>query len=351
MPLLLPAALAATYTASFDGGASAQDTTLYDDAAYVDPETPSVLVYQYAELTTHAVLAFPALVGDGTDQLPAGSTLVSATLTFPYAGGYGDVGRVGVWTLSEGFVEAEATWTDRQAGVPWASVGAGASSRARACGAPVYDGVTLAVDVTACVADWLAGSANAGWVLGFSGGSDGRDYVSFVLGSVESASRPTLTATFVAPDRDGDGADLWEDCADADASVRPGLLDADLDGVDDDCDGLADEDWIPQDTGDTGVPGDTGPGDTGPAADTAAVDADRDRFGPDEGDCDDADPGVHPGRDDGCDGVDADCDGEVDEDCVVAPAGAGCACGEGSAAVLVALPLWGWGRRRRRARR
>lgn len=344
---LLPAALAATYTASFDGGASARDTTLYDNAAVVDPETPTVLVYQYAELTTHAVIAFPSLIGDAAGQLPSGSSVVSATLTFPSASGAGDVARIGVWTLAEDFVEAEATWTDRQAGVPWASPGAGTDSRAQPCGAPTLSGAALSVDVTACVADWVAGGVNAGWVLGFSGAPSDREYVSYALGSVEGASRPTLEATFVAPDRDGDGADLWEDCDDADAAVRPGTLDADRDGVDDDCDGVADEDWVPRDTGDTGLPGDTGPGDTGPAADTADVDADRDRFSHAEGDCDDADPAVHPGRDDGCDGVDADCDGDVDEDCVAAAAGAGCACGEGNAALLLALPLLGWGRRRR----
>ncbi len=49
--------------------------------------------------------------------------------------------------------------------------------------------------------------------------------------------------------------------------------------------------------------------------DRDAVDEDGDGFTPAEGDCDDSDPGVHPGAtDDDCDGVDEDCDG-VDGGC------------------------------------
>lgn len=74
------------------------------------------------------------------------------------------------------------------------------------------------------------------------------------------------------------------------------------------------------DTGaDTGPAADTGPdtaADAGPdtaadSGDTASADGDGDGITVEAGDCDDADPAVHPGADDpNGDGLDADCDGD-----------------------------------------
>ena len=112
-----------------------------------------------------------------------------------------------------------------------------------------------------------------------------------------------------AVDADGDGYDSDEDCNDADASVHPGA-DEYCDGIDNDCDELVDEDALD--------------------ATTWYADADSDGFGDPDGsldacdqpeghvdvalDCDDSRDDVYPDAPERCDGVDNDCDGEVDED-------------------------------------
>ncbi|MFH1465372.1 MAG: MopE-related protein [Pseudomonadota bacterium] len=109
-------------------------------------------------------------------------------------------------------------------------------------------------------------------------------------------------------DADGDGYVDGPDCDDHDPRAFPGASEY-CDGVDNDCDGVADED----------------------ALDTLAWYADRDGDGygdaldhklscrqpsgyvGDAGDCDDGDAGVHPDAEEATDGVDNDCDGVVDD--------------------------------------
>lgn len=115
-------------------------------------------------------------------------------------------------------------------------------------------------------------------------------------------------------DRDGDGALSDVDCDDDDAAVSPGAAEV-CDGIDNNCDGLID--------------------DEDPAVDasggvTVSVDNDGDGFGAEggevmrcvvpsgyatvEGDCDDGDDAVHPGSEEVCDGRDNNCDGLVDDE-------------------------------------
>ena len=86
-------------------------------------------------------------------------------------------------------------------------------------------------------------------------------------------------------DLDGDGWGAAQDCDDLDPAVNPGAAEL-CDGLDNDCNGVADD----------------------------GLDVDADGFSACVDDCDDADPDVYPGASESCDGVDTDCDGALDED-------------------------------------
>ncbi len=115
----------------------------------------------------------------------------------------------------------------------------------------------------------------------------------------------------VSSDADLDGYGTPEDCDDADPSVHPGA-DERCNGSDDDCDGTVDESdavdapsWYLDDDGD-------GWGDPATGRPSCTPIGDRVDEG---GDCDDADPGVHPQATEiWYDGEDTDCSGGSDYD-------------------------------------
>ncbi len=124
--------------------------------------------------------------------------------------------------------------------------------------------------------------------------------------------KPGDTACSSTVDGDGDGYDRCQDCDDADATVFPGAIDC-LDGLDNDCDGVADGDDAPaQGSWHPDVDGD-GYGDH-----ASVIEACQQPDGTvdDATDCDDGDPLTHPGASELCDGADDDCDGYVDEDAI-----------------------------------
>ncbi len=96
-------------------------------------------------------------------------------------------------------------------------------------------------------------------------------------------------------DKDDDGHDVipaGDDCDDDNASVNPDAVEDCDDGIDNNCDNLID-------TEDT---------------EACPVDADGDGYTADK-ECNDNDETIHPGAVEYCDNIDNDCDGKVDDNC------------------------------------
>jgi len=116
-------------------------------------------------------------------------------------------------------------------------------------------------------------------------------------------------------DADGDGYLESEDCDDEDPAVFPGAVER-CNGVDDDCDGYIDDEDPSLDDGDEWAPDGDGDGfgDLDDSTWAAFCDEPGEGWSADATDCDDADPAIHPGADEYCNGIDDDCDDEIDED-------------------------------------
>jgi hypothetical protein len=139
--------------------------------------------------------------------------------------------------------------------------------------------------------------------------SAGLFLAGFILSSACDPKETDLPDDTGTPsfDGDGDGYTTDEDCDDADPAVYPGAEEV-CDEVDNDCDGEIDEEvaeaWYPDSDGD-------GWGDEAGVIysceqPTGAV--------AQPGDCDDDDAAVNPDAAEACNGVDDDCDGEIDND-------------------------------------
>jgi hypothetical protein len=129
-------------------------------------------------------------------------------------------------------------------------------------------------------------------------------WVSCTSGQADDSGGPSDSEVV---DADGDGFSIaGGDCNDADDAIYPGAPEA-CDGIDNDCDKVVDEDasvtWY-SDLDSDGY-GDASTGVTGCDPPSGSVS--------DATDCNDSDASVNPGASEACNGIDDDCDDEIDE--------------------------------------
>lgn len=126
----------------------------------------------------------------------------------------------------------------------------------------------------------------------------------FVLGCTSNQVKPTDED--IVFDSDGDGYLATEDCNDSDSSVYPQALEL-CDGVDNDCDGSIDEEVTSIFYADA-----DGDGFGSATISTEACEA-GEGFVATGNDCNDADAQSYPGAEELCDGIDNNCDAQIDE--------------------------------------
>ncbi len=224
---------------------------------------------------------FPGTVDacNGADDDCDGSTDEDATFVTWYADvdddGFGDAAdSVSACAAPSGFVSTSADCADSDADVFPGALDA--------CN-DLDDDCDGTIDEDAAFFDWYADADG-----------DGYGDAAIASSACEAPADTVLDAT---------------DCDDEQAAVYPDAIDR-CDAVDNDCDGVLDEDvpvWYADDDED-GF-GDFADAITSCAAPTGYI--------ADALDCDDADDTVYPAASEACDGLDNDCDGEIDEEAPV----------------------------------
>lgn len=145
----------------------------------------------------HGLLRFDGIIGAGAGQIPAGSTITGATLSF-------QVMNTGsgfkLHRMLTGWSES-STWSLMGSGISANNVEAAsavtASIGANSDSANVSAGLKT-LTVTSDVQAWLGGAPNHGFaLLPFSAGTNGVDFYTSEWGS--TTQRPKLSVTFVPP--------------------------------------------------------------------------------------------------------------------------------------------------------
>jgi alkaline phosphatase len=202
---IAPATSTVTFQQGDNGYAQAHDTQVRADAPDASFGASALLVVDTDDNAasgsqpSQALVRFDDLFGSGSQQVPAGATITSATLLVSTGSASND-NSPNLASLHPMLVDwsESSTWNDLAGGV--SANGTEAVAQADSALAPSTRGVLLAFDVTATVQGWGNGAANHGWAI-LAGGSDGWRWNS--AESTTSALRPMLSITYVVPEPSG----------------------------------------------------------------------------------------------------------------------------------------------------
>ena len=161
----------------------------------------------------HGLLRFDSIFGNGPNQIPLGSTIISAELTVNVVPSGADNVTTTIHRMLLPFTEDD-TWCQWGNGIQ--ADGNEAAAAVDATLFAPYGVGPLEIDLTQSLQGWSGGEGNYGWaILPGSVGNFGWAFSS--CDNETSSMRPKLEVTFEPVDSDGDGVpDDEDDCPDSD---------------------------------------------------------------------------------------------------------------------------------------
>ena len=137
-----------------------------------------------------ALLRFDGLFGALPDQIPLGSTINSAVITFFATNASSSpTGNIAIYQMTSNWNE-NSTWDSLTNGV---QIGSETVASADDVNSVVFANTTMTLDVLASLQAWLGGDTNFGWVIT----NDSTDGVQFSSSEAATgANRPMLTVNF-----------------------------------------------------------------------------------------------------------------------------------------------------------
>ena len=269
------------------------------DAYNSTPSVADLQAYDAVMVFSESAFDDAELLGDNlADYVYGGGGLVVAALSYystPGTGLDGNVVDSGYLPFTLGGYNAGTALT-LVADDPGHEILAGVGSFNGGPDSYHNDGLSV-VNGASLIAHWDNGEPliavwqpAAGTVVGLNffppSDSVNSDFWDTATDGAQLMGNALITAAF-GEDGDGDGWSVGQgDCDDADPAIYPAAPDICGDGIDQNCDGITDEN----------------------------NDVDGDGYTTCDGDCDETDPTRYPGAAEVCDFFDTDCDGSVDED-------------------------------------